>query len=83
MAATVTIPETTSFGRGARSATVGGTYTQNVTVAHNEVYNLPYSGINSGYGWGAFVGGELAAGPHRQAAVVRQHLPARGAGSRL
>lgn len=28
------------------------TYTQNVVVAHNEVYNLPYSGINSGYGWG-------------------------------
>jgi hypothetical protein len=28
------------------------TYSQNVVVAHNEVYNLPYSGINSGYGWG-------------------------------
>ena len=28
------------------------TYTQNVVVSHNEVYNLPYSGINSGYGWG-------------------------------
>lgn len=29
------------------------TYTKNVIVSHNEVYNLPYSGINSGYGWGA------------------------------
>ncbi|HEX7597278.1 MAG TPA: hypothetical protein VF518_03625, partial [Polyangia bacterium] len=28
------------------------TYTQNVVVSHNEVYNVPYSGINSGYGWG-------------------------------
>ena len=28
------------------------TYTQNVEVSHNEVYNFPYSGINSGYGWG-------------------------------
>ena len=28
------------------------TYTQNVVLSHNEVYNLPYSGINSGYGWG-------------------------------
>ena len=28
------------------------TYAQNVVVSHNEVYNLPYSGINSGYGWG-------------------------------
>jgi len=28
------------------------TYTQNVLLSHNEVYNLPYSGVNSGYGWG-------------------------------
>jgi hypothetical protein len=28
------------------------TYAQNVLVSHNEVYNLPYSGINTGYGWG-------------------------------
>jgi hypothetical protein len=28
------------------------TYTQNTLISHNEVYNLPYSGINSGYGWG-------------------------------
>ena len=28
------------------------TYTQNVVFSHNEVYNLPYSGINSGFGWG-------------------------------
>jgi len=28
------------------------TYTANVVVAHNEVYNLPYSGIASGLGWG-------------------------------
>jgi len=28
------------------------TYTANVVVAHNEIYNVPYSGINSGLGWG-------------------------------
>ena len=28
------------------------TYTANAVVAHNELYNLPYSGIASGYGWG-------------------------------
>jgi hypothetical protein len=28
------------------------TYTQHVTVSHNEVYNVPYSGISSGFGWG-------------------------------
>jgi hypothetical protein len=28
------------------------TYTQNVTVSHNELYNLPYSGIATGLGWG-------------------------------
>ncbi|MCG8925447.1 RICIN domain-containing protein [Lentzea sp. CC55] len=29
------------------------TYVTNATVAHNEVYNLPYSGISLGYGWGS------------------------------
>ncbi|HEX7478518.1 MAG TPA: right-handed parallel beta-helix repeat-containing protein [Polyangiales bacterium] len=29
------------------------TYTTNVTVSHNELHDLPYSGICSGYGWGA------------------------------
>jgi hypothetical protein len=29
------------------------TYTADSTVSHNELYNLPYSGINIGYGWGA------------------------------
>ena len=29
------------------------TYTKKVAITHNEVYNIPYSGINSGYGWGA------------------------------
>ena len=28
------------------------TYTQKVSVTHNEVYNVPYSAIASGYGWG-------------------------------
>jgi hypothetical protein len=28
------------------------TYPQNTVVSHNELYNLPYSGINSGLGWG-------------------------------
>lgn len=29
------------------------TYVTNGTVANNEIYNLPYSGINVGYGWGS------------------------------
>jgi hypothetical protein len=29
------------------------TYVTNATITHNEVYNLPYSGIAVGYGWGA------------------------------
>ena len=33
-------------------ASIMFTYTQKVVVTHNEVYNLPYSGICSGYGWG-------------------------------
>jgi hypothetical protein len=28
------------------------TYTQKVLVTHNEIYNVPYSAIASGYGWG-------------------------------
>ncbi|KUN72518.1 hypothetical protein AQJ46_11810 [Streptomyces canus] len=28
------------------------TYVNGATVAHNEVYNLPYSGLTIGYGWG-------------------------------
>jgi Ricin-type beta-trefoil lectin domain len=29
------------------------TYVTNATIAHNEVYNMPYSGISVGFGWGA------------------------------
>src|SRR5260221_5172759 len=29
------------------------TYTTQSTVSHNEVYNLPYSGMSLGYGWGS------------------------------
>ncbi|MFC4110865.1 RICIN domain-containing protein, partial [Micromonospora zhanjiangensis] len=29
------------------------TYVTNATVSHNEIYNLPYSGMSIGYGWGA------------------------------
>jgi hypothetical protein len=29
------------------------TYVTNATIAHNEIYNLPYSGLGIGYGWGA------------------------------
>jgi len=29
------------------------TYVTNATVANNEVYNLPYTGISVGYGWGS------------------------------
>ncbi|WP_105967788.1 DUF1349 domain-containing protein [Streptomyces geranii] len=28
------------------------TYVDGATVSHNEVYNLPYSGLTIGYGWG-------------------------------
>ncbi|GLY92605.1 hypothetical protein Airi02_105330 [Actinoallomurus iriomotensis] len=29
------------------------TYVTNATITHNEVYNMPYSGISVGFGWGA------------------------------
>jgi hypothetical protein len=29
------------------------TYVTNATITHNEVYNMPYSGISAGFGWGA------------------------------
>ncbi|WP_308170042.1 RICIN domain-containing protein [Acrocarpospora catenulata] len=29
------------------------TYVTNTNVSHNEVYNLPYTGMSIGYGWGA------------------------------
>jgi hypothetical protein len=29
------------------------TYVTNATITHNEVYNMPYSGISDGFGWGA------------------------------
>lgn len=29
------------------------TYVNGATISHNEVYNLPYSGLTIGYGWGA------------------------------
>jgi len=29
------------------------TYTADSTISHNEVYNMPYTGISIGYGWGA------------------------------
>ena len=29
------------------------TYVTNATVSHNEVYNMPYTGMSVGYGWGA------------------------------
>jgi hypothetical protein len=29
------------------------TYVSTATVSHNEVYNLPYTGMSIGYGWGA------------------------------
>ncbi|WFE39335.1 ricin-type beta-trefoil lectin domain protein [Micromonospora sp. WMMD998] len=29
------------------------TYVTNATISHNEIYNLPYSGITIGYGWGS------------------------------
>ncbi|MCA2215484.1 RICIN domain-containing protein [Jidongwangia harbinensis] len=35
------------------SVSVLTTYVTNTTVSHNEVYNLPYSGMSIGYGWGS------------------------------
>ena len=29
------------------------TYVTNATISHNEVYNLPYTGMSIGYGWGS------------------------------
>ncbi|WP_433731975.1 ricin-type beta-trefoil lectin domain protein [Actinoplanes sp. CA-051413] len=29
------------------------TYVTNATMSHNEVYNMPYSGMSIGFGWGA------------------------------
>jgi hypothetical protein len=29
------------------------TYVTNATISHNEIYNMPYSGLSVGYGWGA------------------------------
>ncbi|MGX7672457.1 ricin-type beta-trefoil lectin domain protein [Plantactinospora sp. DSM 117369] len=29
------------------------TYVTNATVSHNEVYNMPYTGMSIGYGWGS------------------------------
>jgi hypothetical protein len=33
------------------------TYTTNAVVSHNEVYNMPYSGISFGFGWGIWDAG--------------------------
>ncbi|WNV87355.1 RICIN domain-containing protein [Umezawaea sp. Da 62-37] len=35
------------------NVSVLNTYVTNATVSHNEVYNMPYSGMSIGYGWGA------------------------------
>jgi len=29
------------------------TYVTNATISHNEIYNMPYSGLTIGYGWGS------------------------------
>jgi hypothetical protein len=29
------------------------TYVTNATISHNEIYNMPYSGLSDGFGWGA------------------------------
>lgn len=33
-------------------AGIFATYVSGLSIAHNEVYNQPYSGINVGWGWG-------------------------------
>ncbi|MDX8142415.1 RICIN domain-containing protein [Lentzea sp. BCCO 10_0061] len=35
------------------NVSVLNTYVATATVSHNEIYNMPYSGLSLGYGWGA------------------------------
>lgn len=35
------------------NVSVLNTYVTTATVSHNEIYNMPYSGLSLGYGWGA------------------------------
>ncbi|MDX8051793.1 RICIN domain-containing protein [Lentzea sp. BCCO 10_0798] len=35
------------------NVSVLNTYVNTATVSHNEIYNMPYSGLSLGYGWGA------------------------------
>ncbi|WP_367129387.1 ricin-type beta-trefoil lectin domain protein [Saccharothrix sp. HUAS TT1] len=35
------------------NVSVLNTYVSTATVSHNEIYNMPYSGMSIGYGWGA------------------------------
>ncbi|SMC93084.1 RICIN domain-containing protein [Lentzea albidocapillata] len=35
------------------NVSVLNTYVSTATVSHNEIYNMPYSGLSLGYGWGA------------------------------
>ena len=51
------------------------TYTQKVTVTHNEIYNVPYSGICSGYGWGANDAGGNADYKSRSTGNLYQYQP--------
>ncbi len=35
------------------STSLLATYVTNATLSHNEIYDMPYSGLNVGFGWGA------------------------------
>jgi regulation of enolase protein 1 (concanavalin A-like superfamily) len=48
------------------------TYVSTIDVTHNEVYNMPYSGITVGYGWGA---NDAGGSPDYQARGLYNYQP--------
>ena len=48
------------------------TYVTNATITHNEVYNMPYTGVSFGYGWGA---NDAGGSPDYQARGLYNYQP--------
>ena len=57
------------------------TYTQNVAVTHNEIYNVPYSGIATGFGWGTNDAGGNADYKSRSTGNLYKYQPLYAAGT--